>query len=82
MQTVQNGRGTESEAYAEQSFFESPFLDSHEHEQEEPHEASIGEALAANWEFVTPFLPGEATEAGESEAAAPEVANSARSLQS
>ena len=74
MQTVQNGRGTESEAYAEQSFFESPFLDSHEQEQEEPHEASMGEALAANWEFVTPFLPGEATEAGESEAAAPEVA--------
>ena len=74
MQTVQNGRGTESEAYAEQSFFESPFLDSHQHEQEEPHEASIGEALAANWEFVTPFLPGEATETGESEAAVPEVA--------
>ena len=82
MQTVQNGRGTESEAYAEQSFFESPFLDSHQHEQEEPHEASIGEALAANWEFVTPFLPVKRQRQERLRLQFPKWLNSGRSLQS
>jgi hypothetical protein len=73
--TVQNGYSEETEAYGEQSFAETPFVDPRVGEQEEPlHESTLGEMLAGNWEFTTPFLPGESTEAGESEAAAPEVA--------
>jgi hypothetical protein len=64
----------ESEAYEDRAFAETPFVDPRIHEQEEPlHESFLNEALAENWEFVTPFLPGESGEAGETEAA-PEVA--------
>jgi hypothetical protein len=73
--TVQDGYSGETEAYGEQAFAETPFVDPRIHEQEEPlHESLLEETLAGNWEFTTPFLPGESTEAGESEAAAPEVA--------
>src|SRR5260370_40958327 len=73
--TVQNGYSGETEVYGEQSFAETPFVDPRVGEQEESlHESTLGEMLAGNWEFTTPFLPGESTEAGESEAAAPEVA--------
>jgi hypothetical protein len=74
-QTHQNAYPIEPEAFGEQSFAETPFVDPRVHEMEEPlHEAYLNETLAENWEFVTPFLPGESTEAGESEASAPEVA--------
>lgn len=74
-QTVQNGRSEETEAYGEQAFAETPFVDPRILEQEEPtREATLSETFTGNWEFTTPFLPGESTEAGESEAAAPEVA--------
>jgi hypothetical protein len=75
LSTVQNGYAGVAEAYGEQMFSETPFVDSTLHEQEEPlRESNFGEAYAGNFEFTTPFLPGESTEAGESEAAAPEVA--------
>jgi len=55
----------------EQSFVETPFAASAGREQEEPRlEMPLHEALAGNWEFTTPFLPGEA---GESEGASPEL---------
>jgi hypothetical protein len=38
------------------------------------HETALGETYSANWEVSTPFLPNESSEAGELEAAAPEVA--------
>ena len=73
--TVQDGSSGESEAYGEQAFAETPFVDPRIRELEEPlHESLLEETLTGNWEFTTPFLPGESTEAGESEAAAPEVA--------
>lgn len=72
--TVQNGYAGKSEAYEERAFSETPFVDPTLHEQEEPiHESEPGETFSGNWEFTTPFLPGELTEAGEAEAA-PEVA--------
>jgi hypothetical protein len=75
LSSVQNGYAGEAETYGEQAFSETPFVDPRMHEQEEPQrEAYIGETQIGNWEFTTPFLPGESTEAGESEAAAPEVA--------
>src|ERR1700722_11895794 len=74
-QPYQNAYPVESEAFGEQSFAETPFVDPRVHEMEEPlHEAYLNESLAGNWEFVTPFLPGESMEAGEFEASAPEVA--------
>ncbi len=73
--TVQNGYSEQTEAFGEQAFAETPFVDPRIHEQEEPlHESLLDETLAENWEFVTPFLPGESTEARETEAVAPEVA--------
>jgi hypothetical protein len=73
-QGIQNGYSQELEMYNEQAFAETPFVDSRIHEQEEPlHELPVGETLTGNWEFTTPFLPGESTEASESEAATPEV---------
>ena len=73
--TVQNGYSRELEMNSEQAFAETPFVDSRLHEQEEPlHELPLNETFTGSWEFTTPFLPGESTEAGESEAAAPEVA--------
>jgi hypothetical protein len=73
--TVQNGYVGESEAYREQAFAETPFVDPRLHQQEEPlRESLVDETLTGDFEFTTPFLPGESTEAGEAEAAAPEVA--------
>ena len=83
-QTVQHGYSEETEAYGEQAFAETPFhVDPRVQEQEEPmHEATLAEMFTGNWEFTTPFLPGESTEASESEAPArPRSRNSARSLQ-
>jgi hypothetical protein len=76
LSTVQNGYAGEAEAYAEQAFAETPFVDPRIYGHEEPlHESYSSETLEGNWEFTTPFLPGESTEAGESEAApTPEVA--------
>src|SRR5215470_19850029 len=54
----------------EQSFVETPFAASAGREQEPRLEMPLHEALAGNWEFTTPFLPGEA---GESEGASPEL---------
>jgi hypothetical protein len=72
---TQNGYAIETETRVEEAFGETPFIDPTAHEQDEPaHESSFGESLAANFTFTSPFLPGEATEAGESEAGAPEVA--------
>jgi hypothetical protein len=66
-----NGYAGESETQLQEAFAETPFFSSGVHQQEEPaHELSLGE----NFEFSTPFLPGESTETGESETAAPEVA--------
>jgi hypothetical protein len=73
--SIQNGYSGEMEMYSEQVFAETPFVDSRLHEQEEPlHELPLSETFTGNWEFTTPFLPGESKEAGEAEAAAPEVA--------
>src|SRR5580700_6043256 len=73
--TVQDGSSGESEAYGEQAFAETPFVDPRIRELEEPlHESLLEETLTGNWEFTTPFLPGESSEAGESESTAPEVA--------
>jgi hypothetical protein len=72
---VQRIDSGEMESYLEQSFAETPFADPTVHEQERPqHDISFGETFTGNWEFNTPFLPGESGEAGESETAAPEVA--------
>jgi hypothetical protein len=71
---VLNGYAEEAEAYAEHAFSETPFVDPRFHEQEEPlRESEAGESFSGNWEFTTPFLPGESSEA-ETEAASPEVA--------
>jgi hypothetical protein len=75
MASTLNGYPGEAEWYAEQAFAETPFLDPRMHEQEEPaREAYVITSPAENWEFTTPFLPGESGEAGEGEAEAPEVA--------
>ena len=72
MQNVYNGQG---ESFAEQFFSETPFADATAHEQEEPRfEMPDHESLGGDWEFTTPFLPGETYEAGESENLGPEVA--------
>ncbi len=68
-----NGYQQETEFYSEELFAESPFADP-THELEEPVHESIGETLAESWEFTTPFLPGESTEAGESEIPGAEAA--------
>jgi hypothetical protein len=69
-----NGYAGESETQLQEAFAETPFVGPGVHEQEEPlHEISISESLGENWEFSTPFLPGESMET-ESEALAPEVA--------
>jgi hypothetical protein len=74
LRTGQNGHSEESESYGEQAFGETPFGAPRMHEQEEPlRETSSGKSLAGNWEFTTPFLSGESTLAGESEAVSPEV---------
>jgi hypothetical protein len=70
-----NGNYAESETQVQEAFAETPFADPSAHEQSEAYqEASLGESFGANWEFSTPFLPGESSETGESEAASPEVA--------
>lgn len=72
MQNIYNGQG---EAFAEQFFSETPFSDGAAHEQEEASlEMPDHEEPGREWEFSTPFLPGETLEAGESENLQPEVA--------
>src|SRR5262249_16074345 len=71
-----NGYASESETQIQEAFAETPFVGASEHEQEEPaHEMSFAESLGENWEFSTPFLPGESMEASESEGLGPEVAS-------
>jgi hypothetical protein len=68
LRTSQNGHYDESESLGEQQFAESPFADPRRFEQEDAaHESSVGESYAGQWEFTSPFLPGESSEA------APEV---------
>ena len=75
LSSMHNGYAGEAEAYAEQLFSETPFVDPGIHEQEDPlRESYPSETSSGNWEFTTPFLPGESSEAGESESTAPEVA--------
>jgi hypothetical protein len=75
VQAIQNGVAEGSEVYGEQAYAETPFADPTLREYEAPpQEAPLAESLLGNWEFTTPFLPGESTEAGESESTAPEVA--------
>src|SRR5271170_3614461 len=70
-----NGHSTVLEASVEEAFAETPFADPTAREQEEPlHESSLGEALDANFEFSTPFLPGESSGPGEFEVTTQEVA--------
>jgi hypothetical protein len=64
----------ELETRVEEAFGETPFVDPTAREQEEPVHEAFSEALAENFTFTSPFLPGESTGAGESEAGAPEVA--------
>ena len=71
---TKNGYAMELETRVEEAFGETPFADPTAREQEEPSHEAYGEALTENFTFTSPFLPGESTEAGESEAAAPEVA--------
>src|SRR5258708_5140386 len=74
-QTMQNAYNGQSGSFAEQFFSETPFDETTAHEQEEPKlELPYNETLGGDWEFTTPFLPGEASEAGESENLGPEVA--------
>src|SRR6266852_4234761 len=73
--TAQTAYSVEPETRVEEAFAETPFADPRWREQEEPARgSSVGEVLTENWEFTTPFLPGESMEAGESAAAATEVA--------
>jgi hypothetical protein len=65
----------ETEIYGAKAFAETPFADPRLREQEELLRESLGyETFTRDFEFTTPFLPGESTEAGEAEAATPEVA--------
>src|SRR5882757_16238 len=75
LRTSQNGHYDESESLAEHQFAETPFADPRSFEQEEmAHESSVGESHAGQWEFTSPFLPGEASESNEAAAAmAPEA---------
>lgn len=59
--------------FGESSLAESPFMDTRGKEYEGPATETTAEYPVA-WEFETPFLPGESSEAGEMEMAAPEIA--------
>lgn len=71
---AQNGYSGETETRVEEAFAETPFVDPTLHQQEEPLHESFSDTFIGESEFVTPFLPGESSEAGESEAIASEVA--------
>jgi hypothetical protein len=71
LHTVENGYSSEAESY-EEVFAETPFAIATVHEQEQALETSAGETLTGNWEYITPFLPGESTEA-EGEGLSPEA---------
>jgi hypothetical protein len=79
---TQNGYVEETEFSESQIFSETPFTDPRLSElQEEPgRERYESEALGTNWEFTTPFLAGQTTEAGEMEAGSHEVATFAEML--
>ena len=71
LRTSQNGHYDESESLAEHQFAETPFADPRRFEQEDvAHESSVGESYAGQWEFTSPFLPGESGESSESSEAA------------
>ena len=71
LHTLENGYDG---IHSEQSFAETPFFDPRMAELEEPSRTPLlGESLADNFEFTTPFLPGETLEAGQSEATSQEV---------
>src|ERR1700683_2707411 len=71
LRTSQNGHYDESESPAEHQFAETPFADPRRFEQEDvAHESSVGESYAGQWEFTSPFLPGESGESSESSEAA------------
>jgi len=73
MRSVINGYMEEMETYGEQ-FSETPFAELHPYEHAETVAERYDETLRGNWEFSTPFLPGESLEAGETEGVAAEVA--------
>jgi hypothetical protein len=68
-----NGYYAEAESFAEQQFAETPFADPHRFEQENLPQETAGESYAGQWEFASPFLPGESGEAESSEALTPEA---------
>ena len=78
-QTYQNAYVEEAfftgEQSSEQAFAETPFLDSSARDQEQYEGEAAPVYSSENWEFTTPFLPGESYEAGESESLAPELAS-------
>jgi len=74
LRTSQNGHYQESGSPAEHQFADTPFVDPRRTEQEDVvHESSVGESYAGQWEFASPFLPGESSET-ESETLTPEAA--------
>src|ERR1700748_1720931 len=71
LRTVENGYDG---IHGEQSFAETPFFEAGEFELEAAAEAAApGESAAENFVLTTPFLPGESSAAGESEAIPQEV---------
>jgi hypothetical protein len=75
LSTVQDGYSSDSKTYGEQAFAETPFALPGLREQEQSRRKSpVGESLTRNWEFNTPFLPGELTEAAGAEQKGPAVA--------
>jgi hypothetical protein len=62
--------------YEVRSFAETPFLDprANESEEEPLREGPAAEAFAADYEVSSPFVSGEWSETGETEAGTPEVA--------
>ena len=67
LRTSQNGHYDESQSLGEYQFAETPFADPRKFEQEDAvHESGVGGSYAGQWEFTSPFLPCESSEAGES----------------
>ena len=73
MRSVITGYAEETEAYNEQ-FSESPFAELHPYEHGTTVAERFDETLSGDWEFTTPFLPGESMVSGENESLAPEIA--------
>ena len=73
---LQLKRGQSYDEYEIRSFAQTPFLDpqANESAEESAREGPAAEAFVADYEVSSPFVSGEWSETGETEAGTPEVA--------